>query len=103
MSSKSIVRITTEDTKKTYDFPDESNPQIWAVKLQVDRLSPDGSLSGFSSYQTSKIIHIERETLENARLVPIAEERKDEAAQETAEDLILRLLEHVGVYPVSWD
>ena len=99
MSSRSIVRITTEDTKKTYEFPNEGNPQLWAVTLSIEGISFYGQPAHGSVCK--KIIHIERETLENAGLLPKQNEKKDEVAEETAEELILRLLEHVGVYPTE--
>jgi len=102
MSAKSVVRITTEDTGRTYEFPDKDNPQIWGVQLKIDSVSTHGA-TNFSSYSTTRVIHVERETLENAGLLPMSEKDKEckDEPQETAEDLILRLLEHVGFYPVE--
>lgn len=102
MSSKSIVRITTEDTKKTYEFPNEENPPICAVKIEISSIDPGGnSYFGSVSSSITKIVHLELETIENAGLRPMRKDRKDESPTETPEDLILRLLEHVGVYPVD--
>ena len=102
MSSKSVVRITTEDTKKTYEFPGLDNPQLWAVTLQI-KCVDGGGFAHFSSpsFCTERIIHVERETLANAGLIGRPVEKEDKPLEETAEDLILRLLEHVGVYPVE--
>ncbi|KKN37428.1 hypothetical protein LCGC14_0763770 [marine sediment metagenome] len=99
MSAKTITRITTEDTKKTYEFPNEGNPQLWAVTLSIEGISSYGRPEYGS--ECKEIIHIEQKTLENAGLLPKQNEKKEELQEETAEDLILRLLEHVGVYPVE--
>ncbi len=99
MSLKNVMRITTEDTKKTYEFPGEDNPQLWAVQLQIDRVDGGGHAYFNSHLRIPKTIHVERETLENAGLLPMKKEIKDASPTETPEDLILRLLEHVGVYP----
>jgi len=98
MSVKNIKRIFTEDTKKTYEFPDKDNPPIWAVKITIGRIANDGSYYEHAS-SNSVVIHVEEKTLQDAGLVlrPRGEEPKP--LVETPEELIIRLLEHVGVYP----
>ena len=99
MSAKTITRITTEDTKKTYEFPNKGNPQLWAVTLSIEKIYHYGQPK--YGCVCKKIIHVERETLENAGLLPKQNEKKDGEPEETPADLILRLLEHVGVYPIG--
>ena len=96
---ESIVRITTDDTHKTYEFPNDDNPQLWQVNLQMEALNPFGN--AHPNY-TQKTVYIERETLEKAGLVPFSKpEDKKRQPTETAEDLILRLLEMCEVYPAE--
>ena len=96
---ESIVRITTADTKKTYEFPHKANPQLWEVKLSMVSVTFNGS--SYAHMSAEKIIYLERETLENAGLLPNNkyESVTSKEPEETAEDLIIRLLEHVGYYP----
>ena len=102
MSSKSILRITTEDTQQTYEFPDTTNPPICAVKIEIALIHSQGhSYFGPGSAATETIVHLELATIENAGLRPMRKERKNELPVETPEDLILRLLEHVGIYPTE--
>lgn len=102
MESK-IIRIVTEDTGKTYEFPNGGNPPLWGVKLEIAQVDPFGSTPFNYQRIVSKIIHVERSTLEKAGLNPLLKKNKDELepAIETIEDLIIRLLEHVGVYPTE--
>jgi len=102
MSTKNVVRITTEDTKKMYEFPSETSPEIWAVNIRIERLNLNGIVCfNAASYYSEKVIHVEERTLQNAGLIGRPSDKKDEPIEETPEDLILRLLEHVGVYPVE--
>ena len=103
MAIKTVVRITTTDTKKTYEFPSEKgHPNLWQVSLTVQFIDKNGRVSRPSTYEPpSGIVHVERKTLEDAGVLPMAHDRKtkDEGPTETVEDLIIRLLEHVGYYP----
>ncbi len=73
--------------------------QIWEVTLSI-RCLDGGGQANFSGF-TSHTIHLPRATLEAHGLLP----RKKEPTQPipdpapTVEDLILDLLECVGVYP----
>ncbi len=102
MASKSIVRITTEDTKKTYEFPKEGNPRLYSVELKITAIGSSGQPQ-FGS-MCAKYIHLEENTLLKAGLLQDQSRGPKEAGvpiTETPEDLILRLLEHVGIYPVE--
>jgi hypothetical protein len=95
---ENIVRITTADTKKTYEFPGD-NPQIWEIKLSSSMVGPVGNPQyGFS---TDGTIYLERETLENAGLRPKNKPDTAVSNHETIEDLIIRMLEHLGYYPAE--
>ena len=100
---KTVVRITTADTRKTYEFPGD-HPQIWEVKLTIEEIGVDGNYdrfrTGYHSYP-AKVVYLELETLQNAGLKPIPKEETEKLPTETAEDLIIRLLEHVGVFPAE--
>ena len=99
---KEIVRITTYDTEKTYEFPSEDNPRLFEVSMRIRPIHAGGNATG--SYQYEHINHgmyIELETLLAAGMKPYERKPKenDPPATETPEDLMLRLLEIVGVYP----
>jgi hypothetical protein len=105
---KTITYITTADTKKTYEFPDEEakNPEIVEIKLFLGFAKEDSGYVRTSSYSYPEypkaIIYVERQTLENAGILPLgdyASQSEKEEPTETPEDLILRLLEMVGVNP----
>lgn len=96
-----VTRITTVDTKKTYEFPSESNPQLWAVEMSISHVDKHGYHREHGWSSKSMEIFVERATLEKAGLVSVTvtPENDEEIEKETAEGLILRLLEHVGVFP----
>jgi hypothetical protein len=101
---KTVVRITTADTRKTYEFPSPEHPQIWEAKISLEQIGNDGNYAQSKcsrhSYP-SKTIYLELETLQKAGLKSYKYPNIVELPQETAEDLIIRLLEHVGVYPTE--
>jgi len=105
MAIQNFVRVTTADTKKTYEFPGEGNPEIWQVEITIKTLHRiSGALDGYPMTSPKNIIHVERETLENAGVVgKRVEPGKKHVPKETAEDLIIRLLEHVECYPCHGD
>ena len=90
--------VTTVDGN-TYDLGDKDRPQIWEVELGIRLVSNYGATSGVSP-KIAKI-HVERQQLINAGLLPVAynDELPIPETSETVEDLILRLLSHVGVFP----
>ena len=98
---KEIVRITTADTKETHEFPGKDLPDLWAVGIMINSLDGRGHhTAGRSIIHT---VYVERQTLVNAGLRPVCAEDKKPTPEdeETAEDLILRLLEMVDVYPTE--
>ena len=100
---KTITYITTADSKKTYEYPPKDgikNPDILKVLLKMDWVDSRGNANPDSVYKsTSGIAYLERETMENAGIIPFKENSSVKVPVETAEDLIIRLLEMVQVYP----
>jgi len=95
---KTIVRITTEDTKKTYELPGEKTPQLWAAEVSVTAVDNNGYHRHPDSCK--KTIYLERQTLIDHGLIGTQQETKDQSVPApTAEDIILQLLECVGVFP----
>jgi hypothetical protein len=93
--------ITTVDTKKTYKYPQDETP-LWRVRLEVDKVNGSGSIERyFSIAGHATEVYVEEETLRNAGVtgVGVTKKNSDDAPRETVEDLLLRLLEHVDVYP----
>ncbi len=102
MSSKNVVRIITEDTKKTYEFPGKDNPRLYSVELKITAIGSNGQPK--YGIVCTKHIHLEENTLLKAGLLQAQYRGPREAEAPTTEtpaDLILRLLKHVGVYPVE--
>jgi|GEM_PF-5602906 len=106
---ETIVRITTTGTKglrgKTYEFPrhdGEPNPRLWAVSLSIIGVDADGrdsSTMGGAGI-TRETIYLERQVLVDHGLLSwCAIDEKPPVSAPTAEDLILQLLECVGVFP----
>lgn len=98
---QSIVRITTHDTKKTYEYgadvDDAGRPQVWEATLKLKCVDVNGRTD---QYGKSATVYLERSTLERHKLVPQPKDAKPQPEPtETPEDLLLRLLEVVGVYP----
>lgn len=93
-----IVRITTYDTKKVYELPGENVPQLWEVKLTISAINDRGSVCSSSRYD---VAHVERQTLVDAGLLPVAynDKKSNSNPPKTPQDLILELLEILGVYP----
>jgi hypothetical protein len=98
---KDFVRITTADTNETYEFPG-NNPQLWEVKTTITRVQQSGAVHAIPSFERNTH-YIEDKTLLMAGLEPYDHRPRhpDPEIVETAEDLILRLLENVGVYPAE--
>jgi len=102
---KTIVRITTEATEgvdsKTFELPDETAPQLWAVELRIKSVGRNGNHNFDRFASVVKTIYLEREVLELHGLVGKRPEPADPEvqAQPTAEDLIIQLLELVGYFP----
>ncbi len=101
---QTLVEMTTADTGKTYRIKigePNDNPQLWAVTLKCQLINRHtGSTDNFGII--TREICVERETLEMAGLLPqpVVKGAEKETI-ETAEDLILRLLNNLGFYPTD--
>ncbi len=96
--------ITTADTHETYVFPkharqeeDAEPPCLWEATLSLAYVKAYGDVS---PKRTEATIYVTEKTLRKAGL----RQEHSEAAEpvevtETMEDLAIRLLEHLGVYP----
>jgi len=104
---ETIVRITTTGTeglrRKTYEFPrhdGEPNPRLWAVSLAISKVEEDGRDSTAGAGIKRETVYLERQVLVDHGLLPwCAIDEKPPVSAPTAEDLILQLLECVGVFP----
>lgn len=95
---ETIVRITTADTKKTYEFPNKNNPQLWEVTMETRCVQVDGSINPSSSIKET--LYYERQSLVDAALLP--QGRNDSPPPippRTLEDMFAEILEHMGVFP----
>ena len=99
MSRVEFIRITTADTKKTYELPGD-DADLWEVRLSMASVEASGHVHFGSHEHVRTITHVERQTLVNAGLLPCVDTDATPEQTETAEDLVIRLLEHVGVFPV---
>lgn len=102
MTKQNIVRITTVDTEKTYEITygmdNKDIPQLWEVSIGIACVDPNTGQSEVRD-RSAKSVYVERETLEAVGLVGVHRSQMTSTMIESAESLILRLLEHVGVYP----
>lgn len=97
-----LVRITTHDTEKMYEFPRKGSPALFLVEMRIRPVDRDGAVKNVPQYRhIDNGMYVELDTLLKAGMKPY--ERKpqegDPEPVETAEDLMVRLLELVGVYP----
>ena len=97
--------IKTHDTKKTYEFPakdGEKNPHLWEVEMRIASVDGHGNAYFKFSSIAQERIYIERSTLTEHGLIKDFNDKKVEVPPtKTPEDLILELLEIVGVYPTE--
>ncbi len=106
LSTRQVKTFIRTVEGNTYEYPDQDkprkNPQVWAVSMTLQCVEEDTGDYSFKRYSTQKTIFVERDTLENAGLMQVFDGREiPEEKKITVEDLILQLLEHVGVYPAG--
>ena len=104
MGRETKIFITTVDGKTiTYPQKEGSKQQVWEATLRISLVdSNTGYAKDTRIYGPAEVtVFVTRETLEEAGLLPRQRGafNESEPPSETAEDLLLRLLEHVGVYP----
>ena len=100
---ENIVRITTHDTKQTYEYPREKGKEdpVWEVTLQTGFVN---SYSGQTQYLSKiKSVFLTQDTLISHGLVGQVRDKDNNVivSPKTPEDLLLELLEIVGVYPTE--
>lgn len=105
MPISNIKKITTNDTKKTYTFTDgarqDGTPQLWQIECTARPFCNDGSIGPLDRYGGMQVfLIVERQTLVNAGELPVV---KDDSTPPpgapTMEEIILQLLDMVGVRP----
>lgn len=93
------ISITTDDTKKKYPIPlPKGAPQIWALEAYIRGFNP--TTANLEGSFGSVIVHVERQTLVDAGWIPATQGDAPPPKQKpTLHDLLIRILEEVGVYP----
>jgi cytochrome oxidase assembly protein ShyY1 len=105
MNEVNIKRITTDDTKKTYEFvnqkPTGDFPQLWRMEVYISALEKSGQYIPRTVTTPFRVLIVERQTLVDRGFLPpsTSDDKPPEKPSETLEDLILRLLDMVGVRP----
>ena len=96
---KQYTEITTHDGT-VYRIPGDTNPQLWAVHLSIQPVDMQhGYLSG-SRGRSEASIYVTRQVLIDHGLAPAQQgDTPAPTPPETAEDLLLKLLGQVGVFP----
>jgi hypothetical protein len=97
------TEITTVDTKQTYRFDGEKNqnPQLWAIVLETNPVDAKTGYDRPSQLGGNRkaTVYVERQTLVNTGLLPEATQDNPvtEETKETVEDLILRIVDMLGI------
>lgn len=77
------------------EIPIPKGKQIWELTVSRSCLSINGSAGERSTIAT---IHVKRETLERAGLLPVVDTKgESESQKETTEQLLTRLLASIGI------
>lgn len=101
MSIKQKIIVNTADTKETIEFPGEKKwGDVWQLEIGVRSIDANGGVS--STRPIPHILHVTRQTIIDAGLIPQA--KGDDAppvarTEENAEELLLKLLALVGIEP----
>jgi hypothetical protein len=77
-------------------FPLPEGQQFWEIRLSYSSID---RCSGYA-YQgkpADTVLHVRRATLERAGLLPLEDTKEEGPATETPEQLMIRLLERLGV------
>lgn len=100
MGRKSYTEITTQDTNETFVFDKERKHKgIYELEMKVWGLNKAGNREAWSDPGQTVTFHLTEKTMIDAgcKAVPIPE--RTENPVESMEELALRFLEHLGVYP----
>lgn len=95
---ETIVRITTADTKKTYELPGKDVPPLWEVKMDVRSVDERGYVSSYPALE--KVLYYERQSFVDAALLP--KYNTDSPAPippRTLGDMFAEILAHMGIFP----
>ena len=99
---RTVTFITTADTFQVFSFPPnegEENPELWEAELTISYVDPR---TGYSNrHGTKGSAYITRRTLELAGCLGTGKPKEEDPPVETVEDLIIRLLSCVGVFPTE--
>lgn len=99
MGIVTTTKVTTDDTKKTYDFPSKTNPQIWNLKLVLDGVVDyTGDLNSGHRQEIGSFF-VERATLERIGKMPVIETDGEPTppTPRTVEELLNELLDLMAV------
>ena len=100
MAQIETERYVTTVNGKRYKLGAPDTPQLWAVELRMKYLSPRGHSDFRETNPVRETVYIEQETLLQYGLQSkLLQKKQTQPAPRTAEELILELLEYVGVYP----
>mgnify|MGYP006054188537 CR=1 FL=1 len=101
MSIQQKIIVTTADTKERIEFPgDKKWGDVWQLEICVRSIDANGCVN--STRPSPHIIHVTRQTIVDAGLIPPV--KGDDAppvarTEENAEELLLKLLALVGIEP----
>jgi hypothetical protein len=101
MPSKKLQIIITDDTNEEYVFDGETlHDALYEITLTSRRIHPlKGEPIRGGYEQVEAKVYLEKQTLINAGSKEIPKPERTEEPKETMEDLLLRMLEHVGFNP----
>lgn len=100
MSIEKITKIVTYDTKEEFIFDDNTTHNgLFEAKISITPIGDKGEVRD-QYYGQSYKIHLTEKTLLNAGYTrAISRGKMVENPEESMEDLFLRLLEKVGIFP----
>lgn len=100
MSREQITKIVTFDTKEEFIFDDKTTHRgLYEIEITITPLRPNGTVHHMM-YSSSIVGHVTEKTLLNAGYTKnISKEKQIEKPEETMEELALRLMEKVGIFP----
>ena len=103
-SEVTVSKKLTTITGKEYTYPENSssNPQMWGMKIQLVCLDKDFSIP-YRAYSSpwghEQLLYIDRDTLESVGMMGVDKTITPEQVEDNLQNLLLKALELVGVYP----
>lgn len=95
MIERTAVLKTWEGDQVALPLANNDSRQFFLVRVVAQPIDPNGNPCFTESLVTS--VHLRRETLERAGILPIARDSAVQEVEETPEDLLKRLLVRIGV------